>query len=206
MSDLFRPALIAALIAFTAPVAAQESTDDTAQEEDTADTGYSMGEEVSGREPGTEYVAEVFGDWEKKCIVMPEGQGEDPCQIYQLLKNAAGEPVAEVSMVRLPAGGQAVAGGTIVVPLETLLTQQLKLSVDGSTAKRYPFQFCAPVGCLSQVGFTADEVDRFKKGNSAVLTIVPAAAPDQKFDMVVSLSGFTAAYDSLSVPPARDGN
>ena len=118
--------------------------------------------------------------------------------MYQLLKDENGGDVAEVSVFRLQNGGQVVAGGTFVVPLETLLTQKLSISVDGGQAKRYDFSFCTQVGCYARVGFTADDVARFKAGSAATVAIVPALAPDQRVELEMSLSGFTAGFDETS--------
>ena len=84
------------------------------------------------------------------------------------------------------------------MPLETLLTQKLTIAVDGGQAKRYDFSFCTQVGCYARVGFTADDVSRFKAGSAAKITIVPALAPDQKVELDMSLSGFTAAFEETS--------
>ena len=93
----------------------------------------------------------------------------------------------------------------IVAPLETLLTEELTISVDGTAARRYPFTFCNQAGCVARIGFTAEEVAQFKAGNVAQLSIVPAAAPDQRVDLAISLTGFTAGYDSTEqvAPPAE---
>jgi invasion protein IalB len=128
-----------------------------------------------------------------RCLKAAEGP--DPCQLYQLLLDEASNPVAEISMFPLPEGSRAAAGATIVVPLETLLTEQVTLSVDGSTPRRYPLTFCNAAGCVARVGFTAEEVAQFKAGNAATLTIVPAAAPDQVVTLAISLVGFTAGFD-----------
>ena len=64
------------------------------------------------------YIKEEYGDWQLKCF-RSEAE-EDPCQMYQLLTEEAGNPVAEFSLFRLPEGAQAAAGATIVVPLGTL--------------------------------------------------------------------------------------
>ncbi|NHW17240.1 invasion associated locus B family protein, partial [Escherichia coli] len=90
---------------------------------------------------GSTYVSETFGDWEQRCVRRPEGN--DPCQIYQLLRDADGNAVAEMSVFPLPAGQPAVAGSTIITPLETLLTKNITIAVDGGQARRYPFEFCA---------------------------------------------------------------
>lgn len=146
--------------------------------------------------PGQPYIRGESGDWLFRCLKSPEGE-VDPCQLYQLLQDAEGNNVAEISIFPLPDSGRAAAGATVVAPLETLLTQQLTLSVDGGAARRYPFTFCNTAGCVARVGFTEDEVNQFKRGNSATLRMVPAAAPDQEVVLTVSLSGFTAGYDGL---------
>ena len=104
-------------------------------------------------------------------------EGEDPCQMYQLLRDADGNATAEITMFPLPPGEQAVAGATILTPLETLLTAQLVMQVDGGAAKRYPFTFCTAIGCIARVGFTAAEVDAFRGGAEATWQLVPVAAP-----------------------------
>ena len=84
------------------------------------------------------------------------------------------------------------------MPLETLLTANLMLTIDTSKAKVYPFTFCGQIGCIARIGFTAEEVAQFKKGAKATMTIVPAAAPDQQVDLDVSLKGFTSGYDAVA--------
>lgn len=202
--------LIAALSMGTAGFA-QDATDTPTEDTTTAETttedapapqpAVDLGEPVDGeRQPGQTYVEKVSGDWERKCIVLPEGRGEDPCQLYQLLKDDTGNAVAEISMGKLPEGGKAVAGATVVVPLETLLTQQLTISVDGAQGRRYPFRFCTQLGCVANIGFTAAEISGFKAGAKATVSIVPAAAPDQRVNLSMSLTGFTAGYDELTAP------
>ncbi|PTE22393.1 invasion associated locus B family protein [Cereibacter changlensis JA139] len=152
--------------------------------------------------PGSTYVAATHGAWEQRCIRSEDGS--DPCQLYQLLKDKDGNSVAEISLFALPAGQQAAAGATIIAPLETLLTAQLSLKVDSAAAKVYPFTWCSQVGCVSRVGFTQAEVDGFKKGNKATITIVPVVAPDEKVLLDVSLSGFTAGYDAVAAANAKN--
>jgi len=165
----------------------------------------SMGQEVpSGPAPiaspetaavGETYLTANFEVWEQRCVKTEDGS--DPCQLYQLLKDETGGPVAEMSMFDLPEGAQAAAGATVIVPLETLLTANLQLTIDEGKAKLYPFTFCAQIGCVARIGFTAEEVDQFRKGAGAVLTIVPAAAPEQKVALNISLKGFTAGFKAV---------
>jgi len=196
-----RTSLISFFLALLMPVAlfAQSTETETeAQEGTSIEDQLSLGEEADPEpQVGQTYIAEDIGDWEIRCIKTAEG--EEPCQMYQLMSDSEGSPVAEISIFRLAEGSRAVAGATIVVPLETSLQQQVTMQVDDGQARRYPFAFCNPVGCMSRVGLVQDEIDAFKRGNEATLTIVPALAPDQKVGLTMSLKGFTAAYDKASV-------
>ncbi|MDT8855773.1 invasion associated locus B family protein [Paracoccaceae bacterium Fryx2] len=165
--------------------------------------GLSMGQEAGAPAadgPGSIYVAATFGDWDQRCVRAEDGS--DPCQMYQLLKDGKGNPVAEISLFALPEGQAAAAGATIIAPLETLLTEQLTIQVDTGKAKVYPFTWCSSDGCVSRVGFSADEVVAFKKGVKATISIVPVIAPDQKVALDLSLKGFTAGYDAVAASNA----
>ncbi len=187
----------------TTPAEAPAPAETVAGDAPTAD-GLSMGAETDAptaaktqetAEIGETYLSQTIETWEVRCVKMADGS--DPCQLYQLLKDGQGTSVAEVSMFALPEGGQAAAGATVIVPLETLLTANLLLAIDGGKAKIYPFTFCASLGCIARVGFTAEEVGQFKKGAKAVMTIVPAAAPEQKVNLDISLKGFTAGFEAV---------
>lgn len=177
------------------PPATEGETPDTAANDDNP-LDLSMGEEVDG--PGTTYTRETHGNWELRCIRVPEGQ-QEPCQLYQLLKDDAGNGLAEINLFNLPEGQQAAAGATIVTPLETLLTQQLTLAVDGGPTKRYPFTFCSVQGCFARIGFSNGDLASFKRGANGTVTIVPFAAPDQKVVLNISLTGFTKGYEAVTI-------
>jgi len=195
--------LIAAMTLGTAVFAQTDTTTDTTTQGADAqastdaatgnDTGLDMGNTVADDAP---YIKETYGDWQLKCF--KNGTEDGPCQMYQLLREEAGNPVAEISIFRLPEGGQAVAGATVVVPLGTLLTKELKISVDGGRAKSFSYAFCNQTGCFSRIGLTADDIAAFKQGASANLEIVPAQAPDQTITINASLSGFTDAFENVT--------
>jgi len=149
---------------------------------------------------GEAYTEATHGDWEQRCVRTEDGS--DPCQLYQLLEDQDGNPVAEFSLFGLPKGEQAAAGGTIMTPLETLLPEAILMQVDSGEAKRYAFTFCAPIGCVARVGFTDAEIEAFKKGNKATMAITPMAAPDRKVQLDISLKGFTAGYDAVNAANA----
>ena len=168
-----------------------------------SEDGLSMGQEVvDPNAPGQPYDREEHGAWTVRCVRNQEGK-KDPCELYQLLKGTNDIAAAEISMFALPEGQQAAAGAIIAVPLETLLTQQITLTVDGGQPKRYPFSWCSRGGCFARVGFTTEDIAAFKAGSKATITIVPLLAPDQKVVLDVSLSGFTAGYDAVAASNAE---
>lgn len=171
------------------PTQAEETT----VTEDSGAPGLSLGTEESAA--SGPYVKDTFGDWELRCV--RAGETAEICQLYQLMKDGDGNSVAEFNIFPLPEGQEAVAGANIVTPLETLLTANLRLAVDSGKAKRYPYSFCSQVGCFSRIGLTADEVASFRRGATATVTIVPAAAPNETVALTLSLSGFTAGFNAL---------
>ncbi|MFY0691371.1 MAG: invasion associated locus B family protein [Paracoccaceae bacterium] len=199
MSDMFRKLCLLAALALSAPAMAQETTSsDTPQAGAEApaerDDGLSTG--TPELKVGDPYVVSVHTDWELRCVKAPEGTKE-PCQMYQLLNDQRGNSVAEINLFNLPNDPQLAAGATIITPLETLLTRQLRLSIDGAPAKQYPFTFCTSIGCIARIGLTPGEIAAMKAGAVANILIVPAKAPDQTVDLTMSLSGFTAGFDAV---------
>lgn len=204
------PLSLAAMLALAAPLVAQESGDvsdteatETAQPEadaaPTTDQGLDLGVPVeAGPKLGDRYSKEKHGDWDLACV-RTEAE-TDPCSLLQILTDDNGNPMAEFSMFRLAEqGGQAVAAATVIVPLETLLPAALTISVDGAPGKRYNYSFCSPLGCIAQIGLTASDIEAFKKGTEATLSLRPAPAPDQIVEMKMSLKGFTAGYNVVDV-------
>lgn len=162
-----------------------------------ATPGLSMGEQAQV-EP---YIRESSGDWQMECL--RTGTDDEPCQLLQEMNGQDGAPVATIRLFKLEAGGEAEAGAVIAVPLETLLTTQLTLAVDGGQAKRYPFSVCDRLGCYARIGLRAAEIDEFKRGSKATIAIVPFVAPNQQVVVDMSLKGFTAAYDKVMPTPGQ---
>lgn len=216
MPKIYQTLPLIALLALGTSLSAQDTTADTAADTQ-AEAGATETESDQASDPAAEpatdatpqvqtgraaqedptYIKEEYGDWQLKCF-RSEAE-EDPCQMYQLLTEEAGNPVAEFSLFRLAEGAQAVAGATIVVPLGTLLTEELRISVDGGRAKTYTYSFCSMVGCFARIGLTQEDINSFKAGGVANLQIVPAQAPDQTVNIRASLDGFTAAFDNVTV-------
>lgn len=200
MFKLSFPMTALALTALALPAFAQETETDTQTPaaEAAPETQLDLGQPVDA-EPklGDRYSKEKIGDWDLACI--KTNAETDPCSLLQILRDETGNPVAELSLFRIENGGQAAAGATVLVPLETLLPAQLTIAVDSAPGKRYNYTYCSPVGCAAQIGLTAEDIAAFKKGNVATVSLVPAPAPDQRVELKLSLKGFTAGYDAVDV-------
>ena len=197
MRNLIGPLAIFVTLAVST-VAMGQTAEETTATEDAAPASEGSGVpslSMGTAETNEPYVRDTFGDWQLRCV--RAGEDAEICQLYQLMRDGDGNSVAEFNVFPLPEGQQAAAGANIVTPLETLLTENLRLSVDGGQAKRYPFSFCSRVGCFSRIGLTAEEVGTFRAGAAATVTIVPAAAPNETVELSLSLSGFTAGYNAL---------
>lgn len=147
---------------------------------------------VNAAEEPREVVKEVFEDWEIRCT----NTGTN-CFMYQLMLNAEGTPVAELSMIKLPMGSEAVSGVTVVVPLGTMLTRGLIFGVDGGEATQYPFSWCTRPGCFARFGLTDLMLANMQKGEELTVAVFSIGAPDVPVEVTASLKGFTAAFDAL---------
>jgi invasion protein IalB len=147
-----------------------------------------------------ECLRDKFGDWEVRCA--PDGK---ECFMYQLALDQQKNPVAEVSILKLPEAAEADAGVTVVTPLGTLLTAGVMLQVDGGERRQYPFAWCSQIGCFARFGLAKPSLDGMKRGKAGTITLVSVGAPQAPVTLALSLSGFTAAYDSLEVPAMPEG-
>ena len=150
----------------------------------------------TGTEAGTVYIAETNRDWQVRCMTVNEGT--EPCQMYQLILDANGNPVAEISVFPLPAGNEAVAGATFVAPLGTLLPEGVGIMVDDGSPRVYAFEHCNPDGCVARMGFTQAELDQFKAGNAAKIRLISVSL-QEPIILPMSLSGFTASFAKATV-------
>ena len=157
---------------------------------------FSTGEVVENTPSmGDYYVKGSFGDWTLRCLKTEQTQ--DPCQLFQLMHTPDGSPVAEYNLNPVQSDGVVIAGANVITPLETLLTQQLTIQVDDENAKIYPFAFCVQMGCVARIGLTEEDLDSYRTGAQAIITMFPAAAPTKPERLTLSLTGFTAGHEAL---------
>ncbi len=174
---------------------ADTSGTDQAADGQTAPTMPGADQQAQKPQQPQTYIKATYEDWQLQCAKSPDGK--DPCQMYQVIKDQNGGNVADISVIGLPDGSQAAAGLTIMVPMQTLLSQNLVMQVDGGKAMVYPYSFCDPrmMGCFARFGVSSAELNSLKKGSKATITITPLANPQQKVKADISLKGFTKAFD-----------
>lgn len=156
------------------------------------------------REPGEPYVAEVFTDWELRCITGAEEGQPERCEMFQLLLDEQDNPVAVFRVnVPLVEVEEQVAAAVIVTPIETLLTPGIRVRIDDSEPVGVPYTLCEQSGCLARIPLTDENVEAFKAGGDVFLDIFALARSDLgeiggvPVALTASLRGFTAAYDAL---------
>lgn len=173
----------------TTPPAAPAETPPVPAQPNELDKEFPIAEEEKPRE----VLKATFDAWEVRCAASDESR----CFLYQLAKDKEGRPLAEITLLRLPDGGQAAAGVTVVTSLGVFLPKGVTVTVDAGQPIQHPFQFCAQTGCFSRFGLTGAFVTRMKKGAQAKVTLFGVNAPDRAVEGFLSLKGFTAAYDSV---------
>lgn len=151
---------------------------------------------ADGPQVGEYYSRETHGDWQLRCIKAPSGV--DPCELFQLLRDTGGNPVAEAALIPIN-GDQVAAGLTITAPLETDLGAGVGFQIDSSEMKAYPFSVCVQIGCISRIGLPAAQVDQMRKGAKGKVVVLPygLSPEDGLVELPVSLTGFTAGYKAL---------
>lgn len=187
MSKLVKSIFATALIALAAPASAQVGS--------LSDGSLMEGNKpaAAAKAPQNDVTSEKIGAWDLQCA--KSGPEPRPCRMYQLLTDQEETPVIEMTMYRLPEGAPAAAGATFVAPLNTLLTAQLSVAIDGVLVQRVPFTLCYEAGCVARMFMSPIETQAFQNGKSATVSLVPALAPDQVVAVEMKLDGLKKAFE-----------
>jgi invasion protein IalB len=180
------------------PAADAAAPETTAAEDETAAEGEAEAAPAEAAEPAQPQITTTrHGDWEVGCL-----EGTTNCEMQQLALDSDGNPVILARVVRLPAGSEAEGLAIFNTPLGTLLQPGLGFQIDTGERAALPFEWCVQEGCIVRLGLRSEDVAAMKRGRAANLTVASIAAPDQPLTLTLSLSGFTAAYDSMTAPTA----
>ena len=152
--------------------------------------------EDSGPAAAAEPEVTQIGDWGVIC-----GAEGDSCAMTQLGKDPQGSPAIEFVVRKVDEEGAEIDGvkiaavADIITPLGVLLEFGLRLKIDDGEERGAPFRICQSHGCLVREPLSTDVISSLKRGNVAQVTV--AAEGAGPIDIEISLSGFTAAFDSL---------
>ena len=166
-----------------------------AQDAESLSIDDSMTGETQQTEP---YIKERIKDWNLKCIEPIDSI--ERCEANQIIFNQKEQPVAEISIFKLPKGQIAAAAATIIVPLETALNEGLVLEMQDLEPKKYQFKFCNSIGCYSQIGLTIEELEALKSKGKASIFLKHLSSGDQQIVIPISLSGFTTTFSKATQP------
>ena len=144
------------------------------------------------------YIKETNKDWNLKCIA-PKNSIER-CEANQIIVNDKKQPVAEISIFKLSDNQVAEAAATIIVPLETNLSEGLILVIQDLEPKKYQFKFCNSLGCYSQIGLIKEEVEALKNKERASIYLKHISSGDQQVIIPISLDGFMKTFSRVMKP------
>ena len=144
------------------------------------------------------YIKETIKDWNLKCVA-PQNSIER-CEANQIIFNDKKQPVAEISIFKLSDNQVAEAAATVIVPLETILSEGLILAIQDLEPKKYQFKFCNSLGCYSQIGLTKEEVEALKNKERASIYLKHISSGDQQVIIPISLVGFMKTFSKVIKP------
>ena len=166
-----------------------------AEEADNLSIDDAMAVETQKPQP---YIKETNKDWNLKCIA-PKNSIER-CEANQIIVNDKKQPVAEISIFKLSDNQVAEAAATIIVPLETILSEGLILAIQDLEPKKYQFKFCNHLGCYSQIGLIKEEVEALKNKERASIYLKHISSGDQQVIIPISLDGFMKTFSRVMKP------
>jgi len=151
-------------------------------------------------QPGQLYKNTDHGPWELRCFKAPKDAEEgfkEVCHLFQKLADENGNEAGIIEIQRLADGQKAAAGVNFTSPLGSLLTAGVVMRIDSGKGTPYQYLFCDEIGCTSRFGLTKGQVASMRKGANGKITIGSISAPKKPINLIMSLSGFTAAWKAL---------
>lgn len=133
-----------------------------------------------------------FKDWTVVCEKLPQSKKEI-CNIFQNVTNDKKKVVLQVAIGYAPDSSEPQA--LVTLPLGVLLQPGIEFKGGTAEVKRAPFGVCVKNGCIVIMKLSPEIIKGMKSGTEGSVKF--AAAQKQIIEVPVSLSGFTAAFNSL---------
>lgn len=140
---------------------------------------------------GPQSAEEVFSDWRVLC---QQVENDVACQMMQsVAAEENGPPVFLLSVSSSEDAGQSYA--VITVPVGVYLAPGIELHVDKRRPFKVLYEVCDQLGCHAGFRMNGDVLSAFRKGLEVRARVWTAR--DKAIDFLVSLRGFTAAYNQF---------
>ena len=95
------------------------------------------------------YIKETIKDWNLKCVA-PQNSIER-CEANQIIFNDKKQPVAEISIFKLSDNQVAEAAATVIVPLETILSEGLIFAIQDLEPKNISSNFVIVLAAIHKL-------------------------------------------------------
>ncbi|MEZ0224837.1 MAG: invasion associated locus B family protein [Alphaproteobacteria bacterium] len=142
-----------------------------------------------------------FNDWRLVCETPAKG-GKKQCEVFQRMtwKDKGAALTTLVHMVKNK-DKKDVTMIRVVTPLGTLLTPGMAIKIDDGKQIKVPYLQCLPGGCLVDMVFDEEMMDKMKKGKTMIVAYRAGNGKDAK--LPVSLKGFGPALDAMAQAQAK---
>lgn len=153
--------------------------------------GVIFAQEYLIKEPDSK--AKTYNSWANQCETEPNTERKICYSSQTILIKEKDVEILYIAIGHIPDSDKPLLRMT--TPLGTLLPEGMLLKVDDGEESRLPYVFCNRIGCHIEVGVTEKFLTAIKKGNKLNIRFLDLGG--REFNVPVSLSGFTKAYDAL---------
>ncbi len=133
-----------------------------------------------------------FKNWTVICEKLPKS-GKEICNVFQNVTNDKNKVVLQVAVGYVP--GQNKPQILLTLPLGVLLEPGIEFKGGNAKPIRLPFKVCIANGCVAMTMLDDETIKNMKAGTKGSVKF--AATKEQVIEVPISLSGFTAAFNSL---------
>ncbi|MCK5698078.1 MAG: invasion associated locus B family protein [Gammaproteobacteria bacterium] len=134
----------------------------------------------------------TYKDWTVVCEESPKTK-KKMCNIFQNVTNDKGKVAMQIAVGYPPE--KTTPQALITLPLGVLLPPGVEFLAGSEKATRAPFGVCINNGCIAIVQLDDTLIKGMKGGSKGGVKFV--TAQQQVIEIPISLSGFTAAFNSL---------
>ncbi len=133
-----------------------------------------------------------FEDWTVGCEKLPQSKKEI-CNIFQNVTNDKNKVVMQFAIGYAPNSPEPQA--LVTLPLGVILQPGIEFKGGNAKSLRVPFGVCVKNGCIAITKLSDEVIKGMKSGIKGSVKF--AAAQKKIIEVPISLSGFTAAFNSL---------